>query len=97
MTWSLEPGLCIRKRSCGSWGPGQNLFLVNPLDGNEAKMLANPKFRRMYLRAMQELIDGPLTVSKSGPLIDAKYNAFIANGLNVENTANLKSWLNFVN
>jgi hypothetical protein len=78
----------------GSWTPGQNLFVVNSADGNEVKMLSNPKFRRMYLRAMQELVDGPLTVAQTGPLIDAKYNSFVANGFNVENTANIKSWLN---
>ncbi|HZR18234.1 MAG TPA: lamin tail domain-containing protein, partial [Verrucomicrobiae bacterium] len=77
----------------GSWAPGQNLFLVNSADGNEAKMLANPTFRRMYLRALQELVNGPLTVSNTAPLIDAKYNAFVANGLNVENTAAIKGWL----
>ena len=78
----------------GSWNPGQNLFLVNPLDGNESKMLANPKFRRMFLRAMKELVDGPLTVANTAPLIDAKYDSFVANGFSVENTTAIKNWLN---
>src|SRR5581483_4202135 len=51
-------------------------------------------FRRMYWRALQELVNGPLDVAKSGPLLDAKYNAFVANGLNVEDpNSNIKSWL----
>ena len=35
----------------------------------------------MYWRALQELVNGPLDYANSGPLIDAKYNAFVANGL----------------
>jgi hypothetical protein len=78
----------------GSWDPGQNLFVINQADGNESKMLANPKFRRMYFRALQELVNGPLTLAQTGPLLDAKYDAFVANGLSVERTDNIKSWLN---
>jgi hypothetical protein len=48
----------------------------------------------MYWRALQELINGPLNVANSGPLMDAKYNAFVANGLSVENPASaIKPWL----
>jgi hypothetical protein len=48
----------------------------------------------MYWRALQELVNGPLDVANSGPLLDAKYNAFVANGLNVENpSSSIKAWL----
>jgi hypothetical protein len=48
----------------------------------------------MYWRALQELVNGPLNVANSGPLLMAKYNAFTANGLSVENpTANIEPWL----
>ena len=48
----------------------------------------------MYWRALQELVNGPLNVANSGPLLDAKYNAFVANGLSVENpNSNIKPWL----
>jgi hypothetical protein len=48
----------------------------------------------MYWRALQELVNGPLNVANSGPMLDAKYNAFVANGLNVENpNTNIKGWL----
>jgi hypothetical protein len=54
----------------------------------------NPTFLRMYWRALQELVNGPLNTAYSGPLLMAKYNAFIANGLSVENpTANIEPWL----
>jgi hypothetical protein len=48
----------------------------------------------MYWRALQELVNGPLNVANSGPLLVAKYKAFTASGLNVENpTANIEPWL----
>jgi regulation of enolase protein 1 (concanavalin A-like superfamily) len=68
-----------------SWGPGQNLFVLNPQDYNLAAIYSNPTFLRMYWRALQELVNGPLNVANSGPLLMSKYNAFIANGLSVEN------------
>ena len=78
----------------GSWSPGQNLFTVNGEDPNTQDIYNEPTFLRMYWRALQELVNGPLDVTQSGPLLDAKYNAFTANGLSVENpTTNIKPWL----
>jgi regulation of enolase protein 1 (concanavalin A-like superfamily) len=77
----------------GSWSPGANLFTVNSQDPNTASIYNNPAFRRMYLRALQELVNGPLSVANSGPLLDAKYNAFVANGLSAQNSSTIKSWL----
>jgi len=78
----------------GSWGPGQNLFTINSQDNNMAALYNNPTFLRMYWRALQELANGPLNTTNSGPLLVAKYNAFTANGLSVENpTANIEPWL----
>jgi regulation of enolase protein 1 (concanavalin A-like superfamily) len=78
-----------------SWGPGQNLLTINGADQGMANIYNNPTFLRMYWRAMQELVDGPLNVANSAPLIEAKYNAFVANGLTtVENPkANIEPWL----
>jgi len=78
----------------GSWGPGQNLFAINGQDQGMANIYNNPTFLRMYWRALQELVNGPLNIAYPGNLFDAKYNAFIANGLNVENPdTNIKPWL----
>jgi len=78
----------------GSWGPGQNLFTIYAPDTNMAAIYANPTFLRMYWRALQELVNGPLNTVNSGPLLMAKYNTFTANGLSVENpTANIEPWL----
>jgi hypothetical protein len=77
-----------------AWGPGQNLFTVNSQDPNMAAIYNNPTFRRMYWRALQELVNGPLNVNNSGPLLDAKYNDFVANGLTVEDpNSSIKPWL----
>jgi hypothetical protein len=81
------------------WGPGANLFVVNSSDLNLANIFTEPTFRRMYWRALKELVNGPLNVTNSGPLLDAKYNAFVANGLSVENPNtvtngySIKSWI----
>jgi hypothetical protein len=78
----------------GSWGPGQNLFTANGEDPNTQNIYNNPTFLRMYWRALQELVNGPLNVANSGPLLMAKYNAFTANGLSVENPdTSIKPWL----
>jgi hypothetical protein len=48
----------------------------------------------MYWRALQELVNGPLTLANTAPLCDAKYNAFVANGLSVEDpNANMLPWI----
>ncbi|HTY87054.1 MAG TPA: lamin tail domain-containing protein, partial [Candidatus Acidoferrum sp.] len=74
--------------------PGGDLFLTNSDDPNTAHLYNEPTFRRMYWRALQELVSGPLDLAKSGPLLDAKYNAFVANGLSVEDpAANIKPWI----
>ena len=78
----------------GSWGPGQNLFTFNGQDPNTENLFKNPTFLRMYWRAFQELVNGPLNVANSGPLLAAKYNAFTENGLSVENpAAKIEPWL----
>ncbi len=78
----------------GSWGPGQDLFTINGEDPNMAAIYSNPTFLRMYWRALQDLVNGPLNVANSGPLLMSKYNAFTAYGLSVENpTANIEPWL----
>lgn len=77
-----------------SWGPGQNLLTYNTGDQGMANIYNNPTFLRMYWRALGELVNGPLNVANSGPLMEAKYNAMTANGLSVENPqSNIEPWL----
>jgi hypothetical protein len=77
-----------------SWGPGQNLLTVDGSDPFMIDIYNTPVFLRMYWRALQELVNGPLNVANSGPLMTAKYNAFTENGFSVENpNANIEPWL----
>lgn len=73
--------------SAYSWAPGQNLFFVNPQDTNLSNIYQQPEFRRMYWRALGELCNGPMDASQVVPLLTAKYNTFIADGLPAENPA----------
>ena len=78
----------------GAWGPGQNLFLVNSDDPYTADIYKNPTFLRMYWRALQELVNGPLNLANTAPLCDAKYSVFTANGLSVEDpNASMLPWI----
>jgi hypothetical protein len=78
----------------GAWGPGQNLFLVNGDDPYVADIYSNPTFQRMYWRALQELVNGPLTLANTAPLCNAKYSAFTANGLYAEDpNAGMLPWI----
>jgi hypothetical protein len=78
----------------GGWSPGQNLTDVTlsiGADPNMQNIYNNPTFLRMFWRAMGELINGPLNVVNSGPLLMAKYNAFVENGMSVENPTDATS------
>ncbi|MGO8929591.1 MAG: lamin tail domain-containing protein, partial [Limisphaerales bacterium] len=69
-----------------SLAPGQDLLVYDPSDPNLGVIYHTPAFLRMYWRAQQELVNGPLNIAvTTGPLLNAKYNAFVANGLSVEN------------
>jgi len=75
--------------------PGQNLFTTLGGDNNIAGIYNEPAFRRMYWRALAELVsNGPLNLSLSVPLLNAKFSAFTANGLTVEDpNLNLIPWI----
>jgi hypothetical protein len=82
MPWDLN----IDLGGSESLGPGQNLLAYDAGDSNLGMIYQTPAFLRMYWRAQQELVNGPLNIAlTTGPLMNAKYNAFVANGLNVEN------------
>ena len=77
-----------------SWDPGQNLLTVDGSDPYLIDIYNTPVFLRMYWRALGELVNGPLSVANSEPLLAAKYNTFVANGFSVENpSANIEPWL----
>ncbi len=92
--WNITLG------NSGSWGPDAgNLFTVSGSDPNMNRFQSYPPFRRAYLRALSEAANGPMKSTNVGPVLDAKFAAFRANGLpsafNVaEPGANgLKQWI----
>ena len=94
LMWDFNISIGLIGEGYTSWAPGQNLFYVNPSDPYMSDIYNTPTFLRMYWRALQELVNGPLNVANSGPLIMAKYNAFTQNGLSVENPAvSIEPWL----
>lgn len=78
-----------------NYPPGQNLFTTVGGDNNIAGIYNEATFRRMYWRALGELVaNGPLNLSLSTPLLNAKFATFTANGLSVEDpNLNLIPWL----
>src|SRR5665213_2289228 len=78
-----------------SLAPGQNLLAYDTSDPNLGMIYQTPAFLRMYWRAQQELVNGPLNIAETtGPLMNAKDDAFVANGLGVENpNAAILPWI----
>jgi len=81
----------------GSDGPnGQNLFNVS-LSGQDqgamSRFYATPPFRRAYLRGLQDLADGPMQAGNVGAVMDAKYRAFMAEGLTATSPEAVKTWI----
>jgi hypothetical protein len=90
MMWDLETVFGQN----GGWAPGQDLLTVNGEDPNMQNIYNTPAFLRMYWRALQILVNGPLNVANSEPLLMAKFNAFTDNGLSVQSpAASLEPWL----
>lgn len=79
-------------------GVTADLFLTQHSDGtpdpiNERKF-NHPPFRRMYLRAFQDIVDGPFRIDQVGPVLEAKSQALQANGIGVTTTSPIYSWIN---
>jgi hypothetical protein len=65
----------------------QGIGRSNGIDLNE------PGYRRRYWQILQDLANGPLTVARSSPVLDAKFNAMIANGRTVDNPSSIKTYI----
>ena len=78
-------------------GPTHNLFDAAHFDGTidtvSERMYNHPPFRRAYLRALSEAINGPMLSTNVNPVIDAKYAALKANAVNVSRPDSVKSWI----
>ncbi len=79
----------------GSDGPGALLFQYQTADLAMPHIYNNPPWRRAYWRALKEIASGPMDSAKVDPLMDAKYEAFVANGLSgsVNSPQAVKAWI----
>jgi hypothetical protein len=75
LLWDLDFALGCN----GGHGPAQNVFEVEGGETNVIYMYNNPHMRRIYFRALQRAIDGPLTASASTSAIDVRFRALQAN------------------
>lgn len=59
------------------------------------RMYAHPPFRRAYMRAFREAVNGPLNTPSSGmnQRLDDIYSALSANNISVNNPGSIKDWL----
>jgi hypothetical protein len=77
-----------------AWAAGANLEKTQETAWEKMYgATGRPVFRRLYWRALKELVNGQLKSTVSDPLLDAKYAAFLASGVTAANPQAIKSWL----
>ncbi|MDA7511183.1 lamin tail domain-containing protein, partial [Verrucomicrobia bacterium] len=79
--------------SLGGGSRGATASMFSTSDSTVRRLYELPAFRRAYLRAWQDAIDGPLLDTESSPVIDAVYNAFRSNSVTASNPSSVKSWI----
>src|SRR4029453_11935549 len=57
------------------------------------RMFNHPPFRRAYLRALQEAVDGPLSPALSDAMLEAKFQGLTAEGIAVSPPTGLRSYI----
>ena len=57
------------------------------------RIFTHPPFQRVYYQTLLDAVNGPLLASRSNPMLDARYNAFVANGLGPENPQAIKDYI----
>lgn len=55
--------------------------LFNADDPTITRMYAHPPFARAYWRAVEAAVNGPLDAANCNPVMDAKYQSLVANGI----------------
>lgn len=71
--------LMLAAATSGRTASTANLFLAD--DPTITRMYAYPPFVRAYWRAVQDAVNGPLLAANCNPVMDAKYQSLIANGI----------------
>lgn len=87
--WSLftiDFSICLDNRISG-------VSLFSMSDPVWQYIIATPKFRRIYCRALNDLANGILLPTRINPIMDAKYAAFTAAGLGAASPSATESWI----
>jgi hypothetical protein len=88
LLWDLD--LVLGKGSRGTTDPLFNTAGSEPVI---AAWYNNPKFVREFWAAMRDIVDGPLLAANYNPLVNARYAAFLANGVPVDSPDAMKAWM----
>jgi hypothetical protein len=87
--FTIDFSICLGNSIANAPGSGMTSFY----DPVWQQLFARPKFKRMYYRALKELVNGPMLASRINPIMDAKFAAFQAAGLSVTSPAGTESWI----
>ncbi len=77
----------------GSNGDGPSTDVFGSVDPTMNILWDTPAFLRMYWRAFQDAINGPLRDESIGPILDGRYAALTANGFKVENPTATRNYV----
>ena len=87
LLWDLDFALGSRS----SRSTTEDIFVCN--EPVVARMFSHAPFRREYLAAMLDAVNGPLAPGAADPSLDAQYASFQQNGLPVSSPASIKNYM----
>jgi hypothetical protein len=90
--WKLLPWDLDFSLGGGSRSPTHGLFSPAE-DPTVARMYNHPPFRRTYLRAFHDAIEGPFQAGAMFPVLDEMYATFAANQIQVSGPGVIKNWV----
>jgi hypothetical protein len=89
--WKMIPWDFNITLGLSSDGPTAALFEGN--DSPVTRMYGNPPFRRQYLRAFADALEGVLSPEIYNPILEARSSALYGNGLGVSSSTEIKTFL----
>jgi hypothetical protein len=70
-----------------------DLFEIDTANAPMAAIYNNPEFRRAYYRALREIVNDSFLSANVDPVMDARFAAFAASGVNVSPPDAIKLWI----
>ncbi len=88
LKWDLNIDLGI-----GGYGSPANSDLFLTGDNALGRLMSHPPFKRVYLRALVDAMNGPLLATNYTPVIDGRYAGFSANKLSISAPTVIKTYI----